>query len=558
MFHKKTNQKTSRMTVGGALLFLLLLPLFIYSVFQFFQRNKDEQLIRDIYRQQLDTILFSVNQQLWGDISFAGEFFHNVIARNLNNLSDDHVRIQLFDFFNRQSSLQGVMVFNNKQFPVLLSREQAIARDLTLQSGFDKNQVLQIVKDNETEIERRFSQIETGYQQPLFVEWENWANINMTLVLFPLNVRENTSKKYLGGFILDDEMFIQDVVARHIESINDSNFTIGILHREQDFFVYRTRQDLNPPFDLSEKLWMLPSYDIVIKTSGVSMEDLASERIRINLLFLGIVNLLILIGVIFFFTNFRQKMRLADMKTNFVANVSHELRTPLALIRMYAETLEMGRVREKSKIQSYYEIIIQESNRLSRLIHNILDFSKIESGKKQYQFQEVQITNLVNEVLDMYDFHLKKNEFKVSKEIGDNIPELLLDSAAITQAILNLLENAIKFSLDVKHIHIILQKTSENVILSVKDHGIGIPLSEQQHIFDQFFRSGDSLVHNTKGSGLGLSLVKHIMSVHDGEVIVKSQPGKGSQFNLIFPTQLHNKKSSFAFIQRLKIKRDKK
>jgi signal transduction histidine kinase len=215
--------------------------------------------------------------------------------------------------------------------------------------------------------------------------------------------------------------------------------------------------------------------------------------------------------------------------------VSHELRTPLALIRLYAETLELGRLSAKEKYQEYYRIIREESERLTALISNILDFSRIEAGRKEYEFRETDLPELVRSTLESYRFQIEQHGFAFEENICPDIPPVNLDREAIARSLLNLVNNALKYSKDRKFIGVSLYRANGSVKLEVSDHGIGIPPTEQEKIFEKFYRCGDPLVHNIKGSGLGLSLVRHIARAHGGDVKVESTPEKGSKFTIELP-----------------------
>jgi signal transduction histidine kinase len=228
-------------------------------------------------------------------------------------------------------------------------------------------------------------------------------------------------------------------------------------------------------------------------------------------------------------------MKLARLKSDFVANVSHELRTPLALIRLYAETLELGRLNAKERYQEYFRIIREESERLSALINNILDFSRIEAGRKEYEFKETNLAELVRSTLDSYRFQIEQNGFAFEENISPDIPPVNVDREAIARSLLNLVNNALKYSKDRKFIGVSLYRANGSVKLEVRDHGIGISPNEQEKIFEKFYRCGDPLVHNIKGSGLGLSLVRHIVRAHGGDVQVESAPEKGSKFTIALP-----------------------
>src|SRR3984957_12694553 len=274
-----------------------------------------------------------------------------------------------------------------------------------------------------------------------------------------------------------------------------------------------------------------------IRPQGTTIADISRHITRLAFMVLGALSLLIGAGMIFAYRNVSSELALAKLKSDFVSNVSHELRTPLALIRLYAETLELGRISSADKHQEYYEIIRKESERLTSLINNILDFSRIEAGKKEYSFRETDVADLVRSTLESYRFEIEQNGFEFEQKIDNNLPPLAVDREAIARSLLNLVNNAVKYSAGRKYLGVHLYRRDGNVNLEVEDHGIGIPAKEQHKIFEKFYRVGDPLVHNTKGSGLGLSLVRHIVLAHGGQVAVESSPGRGSKFIIILPVQ---------------------
>ncbi|MGH9969457.1 MAG: sensor histidine kinase [Pyrinomonadaceae bacterium] len=272
-----------------------------------------------------------------------------------------------------------------------------------------------------------------------------------------------------------------------------------------------------------------------IKFQGTTVEAIGRRWLLQSFLILGALSVLMVGGLVFTYRSVNKEVALARLKSDFVSNVSHELRTPLALIRLYAETLELGRITTQEKKEEYYRIIRKESERLTALINNILDFSRIEAGRKEYDFRETDIAELVRNTLDAYRYQIEQQGFAFEQNIDSNIPAVRVDREAIARALVNLVNNALKYSADEKFLGVKLYKDNAVLKLEVMDRGIGITRREQSKIFEKFYRTGDPLVHNTRGSGLGLSLVRHITHAHGGEVQVESTPGKGSKFTLSLP-----------------------
>jgi signal transduction histidine kinase len=235
-----------------------------------------------------------------------------------------------------------------------------------------------------------------------------------------------------------------------------------------------------------------------------------------------------------------REMKLSQMKSDFVSNVSHELRTPLASIRVFGELLRLGRVESTDKVREYGDYIETESRRLTQLINNLLDFASIESGRKQYRFEAADVRELVCETLKTFEVRLRQHGFRVAVDADPGpLPPVRLDPGAIAQSLSNLLDNAVKYSnrTEDKEIRVGLRREGDSIVISVQDHGVGIPRDEQKKIFDRFHRVGTGLVHDVKGSGLGLSIVQHIVEAHHGRVTVESRVGEGSTFSIHLPIE---------------------
>jgi signal transduction histidine kinase len=231
----------------------------------------------------------------------------------------------------------------------------------------------------------------------------------------------------------------------------------------------------------------------------------------------------------------RRETEIAQLKSDFVANVSHDLKTPLSVIRMFGETLEMGRVPEEGRRQEYYRVITRESERLSRLIDNVLDFSRIEGGRQRYELTPTAVEPLVRETVDAFAYPLEQQGFEVDVRVAPDLPDVPLDAEAVGQALTNLIDNAIKYSADRRAIAVEARRDGDWLVLAVADRGIGIPPAEQRRIFEKFYRVGRSETQGRRGSGVGLALVRHVVEAHGGTVGVESAPGEGSRFTLRLP-----------------------
>jgi signal transduction histidine kinase len=233
-------------------------------------------------------------------------------------------------------------------------------------------------------------------------------------------------------------------------------------------------------------------------------------------------------------------VRMTEVRSQFVASVSHELKTPLTAIRMFAETLAMGRTRDEHTKSEYLETIVNESERLARLVDNVLDFSKIEQGKKIYRLRPVRLEDVADSAARAMQFPLAQQGFQLRFSVERDIPELRADPDAIQQAILNLLTNAMKYSGDAREIDLRLGARNGDAVIEVVDHGLGMAADEQKHIFEKFYRAPSHESRLIAGTGLGLTLVAHIVKAHGGRVEVESAPGLGSTFSILLPVLADN------------------
>jgi two-component system phosphate regulon sensor histidine kinase PhoR len=248
----------------------------------------------------------------------------------------------------------------------------------------------------------------------------------------------------------------------------------------------------------------------------------------ITLLVSGVLGM----GVFLLVRDVRREQSVATMRSQFVSAASHELRTPLAMILLYAQTLLEDVDADREERRGSYEIIAEESERLRHLLDKVLDFSRIDAGRRSYRFVVADLAGSVRAAVRLFEPHLLRRGFTLDAEIAA-IPDVRHDPEAITGAVLNLLENAAKYSASSREIALRLSVEGERAVIVVRDDGIGIPAEDLPHIGEQFFRSRLSTAIG--GYGLGLYLVQHAMRAHGGRMDVASAPGAGSTFSLVLP-----------------------
>lgn len=265
-----------------------------------------------------------------------------------------------------------------------------------------------------------------------------------------------------------------------------------------------------------------------------SIPEIVSARSRPQRLMMAMLAVAMAVGVFFVTRALTRELRVAEMKSSFVSSVSHDLKTPLALIQLFAETLELGRLKNTDRAQEYYRIINSEARKLTRLINNLLDFSKIEAGLRSYKKEPVNLTDLTRGVLESLHSQFQHNQFTVNARLDGDVP-VLIDREAAVQAIENLISNAMKYSPDHREITVDVDRDGGFGVVRVADRGIGVPPRLQSKIFRKFYRVQTDAGSGPQGTGLGLAIVDHVMRGHGGFVRVDSEPGRGSTFTLHFP-----------------------
>jgi len=226
----------------------------------------------------------------------------------------------------------------------------------------------------------------------------------------------------------------------------------------------------------------------------------------------------------------------ARKKVDFVSNVTHELKTPLTSIRMFVETLKLGRVKNPEQVNACLDTIMSETERLGALIDHVLSFSKVENQVKKYNFQLANLPQVARDTIALFKAQMSGQDGEIRLKIMPGVPnEATFDKDAIREVILNLLSNAIKYSGDDKFVTVMVGIDGNDLFIEVADRGIGIPAEDQQRIFEKFYRVDQALSRKVDGTGLGLAICKEIVDAHGGRITVESVWGKGSRFTVSIP-----------------------
>lgn len=510
------NQAIKKIVI--ALLLIVVTPAAFFTLYELNSINKTEQLLQNAYGQQLESILFSLNT-----------FTYDVVTRVKDEVQRD--RLLLLQPGTRSKGRHeiesiGLIAFTDSTLHIT-SHEY---RD-TLSPEIRKK-LLSTITGQQTLAHKL-----TNYAAAKYYRVESIPVPDMPDYFILAFVNSGVVGKTEFGFIaIDRELFVGTILQQRISMIAAKDFLIGLFSRQSviassDFFPWANVEKHTP-------VWVVPNCEWGISLRDASVKDIAKDRMRLFGWLVAFIAVLIGAGIVFLYRSARREIVLAQMKADFVSNVSHELRTPLSLIGMFAETLEAGRVRTEEKKFEYYKIIHQETQRLSRIVAKILNFSQIEAGKKKFNFEQHNLNEVLRGVLNDYEYHLKQKGFSLTTYFSDEALIVAIDNESIIETIINLLDNAVKYSSDIKEITISTGLINSEAVMSIADRGIGITPADQKHIFEKFYRVTEGNLHPVKGTGLGLSIVHYIIEAHHGRITVNSAPGTGSTFTVYLPVTM--------------------
>lgn len=421
----------------------------------------------------------------------------------------------------------------NRRWEVGRGGEAAIARRaLILLEGTEDQDVIYSLRNR---LEERTAQL--YWAERLTPELKDVTGKGVILKVAPGRFRYTPTQKALWATVwLQEDLLafaldlnaLQETVHRFARGASrpDGYIVVSMVRSEKAGFTDTLdRRSLSPWFP-GASLVAHPRNPAALKATR------SARRIR-RFLMVGSSILLILVGSVMSVRMVRHEMELARMKTTFAASVSHELRSPITQIRLKGESLQLGLAVDDQDRQRHYDAIVREAERLSRLVDNVLDFAAIERGTKQYHLRPGDLIQTVENAVEAMRFSMESRGMTLEVDLTDDIPVIHHDSDAVAQVITNLLSNAAKYGGGYARVSNTL--LPDGVQVEFQDRGIGIDPTEAEKIFEHFYRSKDPKARSSKGTGIGLAIVKYIMEAHGGDVTVRSTPGQGSVFQLFFP-----------------------
>jgi signal transduction histidine kinase len=329
---------------------------------------------------------------------------------------------------------------------------------------------------------------------------------------------------------------ITSIFAKFETDFKNSDVAYRIADESGRFVAGAAEEVDDEPFVVATIGGDFPGWKIALLfRQGDVFEKAASQRITIYIWTGVLVIVLIFIAAGIAAQAVRKQIKLNKLKNDFIATVSHELKTPLASIRLLVDTLLEGNYKGQQQAVEYFQLVSKENERLTRLVDNFLTFSRMERNKQTFEMAKAKPADVASAAAEAVKtkFNAGRCDFQV--QIADDLPDIFADRDIMVTALINLLDNAYKYSYDDKKIKLKVFSENNLVCFSVNDNGIGMTRRQIKKIFDRFYQADTSLSRRVEGTGLGLSIVKFIVDAHKGKISVDSKPGQGSTFTVKLP-----------------------
>ena len=487
--------------LAGALLALAIVPAFAFAAAQIFVQTESERQLAAMRARQLDGLLFWVNQNAWDATS--------VWADRLVRAGADAEGAAWY--LEATPAIRDVLEADTTGAPVRWSSaDRPAAVPLAV-------------------VQRLLAQREVGYRRIEPVALEDGA----LALTFAADGASAGAPPRLFAMIAEPDVLLEAAI---LPTIRDKAVGIAFaVYRDSDEPVVATADLDRADVEREESLWLLPGHTVGVRLDGPSAETTLRRRLWQSLVLIGAVTGGLGVGALFVWRGVRREVEVARLREDFVSNVSHELRTPLALIRMYAESLQQGRV-PADKRPRYYATLVAESERLSRLVGNVLQYNRFERGTATITRAPVDVSAVALEVADRYRPVVERDGGSLEADLED-VPRVEGDRDLLCEALVNLIDNAVKYGGG--DVEIGTHVEGKAVVLEVADRGPGIEPGDLERVFEPFVRlqpeSDDGLVHTAKGTGLGLALVQRVAASHGGTAVARSREGGGSVFRITLP-----------------------
>ncbi len=356
------------------------------------------------------------------------------------------------------------------------------------------------------------------------------------LIVIPTRNRRDGTARWLG-VVLATETTGTEALASLLAQIQlPAHSALQVTNEDGQILIRGPRDESSKKVLEATFPARFPQWHLALYQESLSMfEELLVSRRRIYVYALLLAAGLAVFGGFLMLRIMTRELELAKMKSDFVSTVSHELRTPLTSIRHLSEMLRRNRVASEERRRRYYTAINEQAERLSLLIENILDISSLERGTRKLQAERVHVDEFLKRLVERAREQVQYEGFAFTIDLADDLPPVLMNQETMEQAILNLLDNAVKYSGSSKEVVIRACREDQQVLIAVKDYGLGIEESEIGRVFERFYRGTRALGHPIRGTGLGLALVQQIVAAHRGTISVQSKVGRGSTFFIRLP-----------------------
>ncbi len=375
-----------------------------------------------------------------------------------------------------------------------------------------------------------------AFGRPAFTTFESWPEDNLRRLDLP----EGTFGMYhnFGG---KTYLLLQKAkeLSSDFDLCGDGLEELGISYRITDNFGEYASGLENPETAAFLKVPLgkfFPSWDVEIHFKDVDIFETTAGRQEIVYMLAGLLAIAVMISAGSLATKVVGKqIRMNKLKNDFIATVSHELKTPLASMRVLVDTLLEGSYRDQHQVTEYLQLVSKENERLTGLIDNFLTFSRMERNKQAFAMVKTSPAAIARDAAEAVKTKFSKGKCKFEVNISEDLPDVLADQDAMVTVLINLLDNACKYSYDNRQIELRAFSKDGSVCFSVCDNGIGMSRRSARKIFNRFYQADRSLSRGAEGCGLGLSIAKFIVDAHKGTISIDSKPGEGSTFTVRLP-----------------------